>query len=96
MLGDSLRVIFGIVHAHIPVDGNGASFLGAVFPNCNNTVFRYAYVMRRSHIYGSPRRFHYGSNLMYGSGNVIFHSPIRVHNKVTTGFHVSTKDKIVL
>ena len=48
----------------------------------------------RSHIHGSPRRFHYGSNLTDDPGNVIFRSSIRMHNGVATGFDVSTKDKI--
>ena len=51
-------------------------------------------VMPRSHIHGSPRRFHYGSNLTDDTGNAIFRSPIRMHNGVATGFDVSTKDKI--
>ena len=50
--------------------------------------------MPRSHIHGSPRRFHYGSNLTDDPGNAIFRSPIRMHNGVATGFDVSTKDKI--
>ena len=51
-------------------------------------------VMSRSHIHGSPRRFHYGSNLTDDPGLAIFRSPIRMHNGVATGFDVSTKDKI--
>ena len=50
--------------------------------------------MPRSHIHGSTRRFHYGSNLTDDPGNVIFRSPIRMHNGVATGFDVFTKDKI--
>ena len=50
--------------------------------------------MPRSHIHGSPHRFHYGSNLTDDSRNTIFRSPIRMHNGVATGFDVSTKDKI--
>ena len=50
--------------------------------------------MPRSHIHGSPRRFHYGSNLTHDPGNAIFRSPTRMHNGVATGFDVSTKDKI--
>ena len=52
------------------------------------------YIMPRSHIHGSPRRFYYGSNLTDDPGNAIFRSPIRMHHGVTTGFDVSTKDKI--
>ena len=36
--------------------------------------------MPRPHIHGSPRRFHYGSNLTDDSGNDNFRSPIRMHN----------------
>ena len=50
--------------------------------------------MPRSHIHGSPRRFHSGSNLTDYPGNAIFLRPIRMHNGVATGFGVSTKDKI--
>ena len=50
--------------------------------------------MPRSHIHGSPHRFHYGSNLTDDPGNAIFRSLIRMHNGVATGFGVSTKDKI--
>ena len=50
--------------------------------------------MPRSHIHGSPRWFHYGSNLTDDPGNAISLSPIRIHNGVATGFGVSTKDKI--
>ena len=48
-------------------------------------------VMPRSHIHGSPREFHYGSNFTDDPGNAIFSSPIRMHNSVATGFDVSTK-----
>ena len=47
-----------------------------------------------SHIHGSPRRFHHGSNLTDDPGNAIFRSLTRMHNGVATGFDVSTKDKI--
>ena len=50
--------------------------------------------MPRSHIHGSPRRFHYGSNLTGDPGNAIFRSPVRMYNGVVTGFDVFTKDKI--
>ena len=50
--------------------------------------------MPRSHIHGSSRWFHYGSNLMDDPGNDIFCSLIRMHNGVATGFGISTKDKI--
>ena len=49
--------------------------------------------MPRSHIHGSPRRFHYGSNLTDDPGNVIFCRPIRMPNGVATDFDVSTKDQ---
>ena len=50
--------------------------------------------MPRSHIHGSPRRFHYGSNLTDDPGNAIFRSPIRMQTGEATSFDVSTKDKI--
>ena len=49
-------------------------------------------LMPMSHIHGSPRRFHYESNLMDDPGNANFRSPIRMHNVMATGFDVSTKD----
>ena len=41
--------------------------------------------MPRSHIHGSPRRFHCGLNLTDDPGNANFHSMIRMHSVVTTG-----------
>ena len=41
--------------------------------------------MPRSHIHGSPRRFHYGLNLTDDPGNVNFRSPYRMHSVVATG-----------
>ena len=63
----------------------------------NNKILEnidYTCFMPRSHIHGSPRRFHYGSNLTDDPGNAIFRRPIRMPNGVATGFDVSTKDKI--
>ena len=40
--------------------------------------------MPRSHIHGSPHRFHYGSNPTDDPGNDNFRSPIRMHNASTT------------
>ena len=37
-------------------------------------------LMPRSHIHGSPHRFHYGLNLMDDPGNDNFRSPIQMHN----------------
>ena len=54
----------------------------------------FSLLMPRSHIHGSPRRFHYGLNLTDDPGNASFRSPIRMHNGVATGFDLSTKDKI--
>ena len=51
-------------------------------------------LMPRSHIQGSPRRFHYRSNLTDDPRNAIFRSPTRMHNGVATGFDVPSKDKI--
>ena len=62
--------------------------------NTDILIHVYNSVMPRSHIHGSPRRFHYGSNLTDDPGNATFRSPIRMHNGVATGFDVSTKDKI--
>ena len=50
--------------------------------------------MPRSHVHGSPRRFHYGSYLTDDPGNAIFRRLIRMPNGVATGFDVSFKDKI--
>ena len=49
------------------------------------------WLLPRSHIHGSPRRFHYGSDLTDDPGNAIFRSLIRVHNGVATSFDVSAK-----
>ena len=40
---------------------------------------KYAYIMPRSHIHGSPRRFYYGLNLTDDPGSANFRSPIRMH-----------------
>ena len=50
-------------------------------------------VMPKSHIHGSPRRFHYGLNLTDDPGNAVFRSPIRMHSGVATGFDLSTKEE---
>ena len=50
------------------------------------------FIMPRLHIHGSPRRFHYGSNLTDDHGNANFRSLIRMHNVVATGLDVLTKD----
>ena len=50
--------------------------------------------MPRSHIHGSPRRFHCGLNFTDDPGNAIFSSPIRMHNGVAKCFDVSTKGQI--
>ena len=65
-------------------------------PQIENRIMARLYVrsiMPRSHIHGSPRRFHYGLDLTDDPGNVIFCSPIRMHNGVATGFDLSTKDR---
>ena len=51
-------------------------------------------LMPSSHIHGSSRRFHYGSNLMDDPGNANFRSLIRMHNVLAAGFEVSAKDSI--
>ena len=38
------------------------------------------YIIPRSRIHGSPRRFYYGLNLTDDPWNANFHSPIRMHN----------------
>ena len=43
-------------------------------------------LMIRSHIHGSPRRFHYGSNPTDDPGNDNLRSPIRMHNASTTTY----------
>ena len=50
--------------------------------------------MPRSHIRGSPRRFHYRLNLTDDPGTANFRSLIPMHSCVATGFDVSTKDKV--
>ena len=43
-------------------------------------------VMPRSHIHGSPRRSHYGSNTTDDPGNDNFRSLIRMHSAGTTTY----------
>ena len=43
-------------------------------------------VMPRSHIHGSHRRFHYGSNPTGDPGNDNFRSPIQMHSARTTTY----------
>ena len=43
-------------------------------------------VMPKSHIHGSPRRFHYGTNPTDDPGNDHFRSPMRMHNASTTAY----------
>ena len=62
-----------------------------VFPDHTHLQFG---LLPRSHIHGSPRRFHYGSNLTDDPGSAIFRRPIRMPNGVATGFDVSTNDYI--
>ena len=52
--------------------------------------------MPRSHIHGSTRRFHYGSNLRDDLGNANFRSPIRMHNIVATGSYTVYYDVLWL
>ena len=51
-------------------------------------------VMPRSHIHGSPRRFHFGSNPTDDPGNDNFRSPIRVHNASTTTYDYGCNTEI--
>ena len=43
-------------------------------------------LLPRSHIHGSPCRFHYGSNPTDDPGNYNIRSPIRMHNASTTTY----------
>ena len=43
-------------------------------------------IMPRSHIHGSPRRSHYGSNPTDDRGNDNFRSLIQMHNASTTTY----------
>ena len=52
------------------------------------------HIMPRSHIHGSPRRFHYGSNPMDDRGNDNFRSPIRMHNASTTTYDYGCNTEI--
>ena len=50
--------------------------------------------MSRSHIHGSPCRFHYGSNPTDDLGNDNFSSPIRMHNASTTTYDYGCNTEI--
>ena len=50
--------------------------------------------MPRSHIHGSPRRFHYGSNPTDDPENGNFHSPIRMHSASTTTYDYGCNTEI--
>ena len=50
--------------------------------------------MPRSHIHGSLRRFHYGSNPTDEPGNDNFRSPIRMHNASTTTYDYGCNTEI--
>ena len=50
--------------------------------------------MPRSHIHGSPRRFHYGLNLTDDPGNANSRSLIQDAERCDYDFDVSTKDKV--
>ena len=50
--------------------------------------------MPRSHIHGSPRRFHYRSSSTDDPGNDNFHSPIRMHNASTTMYDYGCNTEI--
>ena len=52
------------------------------------------YVMPRSHIHGSPRRFHYGSNPTDDHGNDNFRSLIQMHNVSTTTYDYGCNTEI--
>ena len=51
-------------------------------------------IMPSSHIHGSPRRFHYGSNPTDNPGNDNFRSPIRMHNGSTTTYDYGCNTEI--
>ena len=50
--------------------------------------------MPRSHIHGSPRLFHYGSNLTDDPENDNFLSPMRMHNASTTTYDYGCNTEI--
>ena len=52
-----------------------------------NRAYDHAYLMPRSHIHGSPRRFYYGLNLTDDPGNANFRSPIRMHYMRMIKYH---------
>ena len=52
------------------------------------------FLMPRSHIQGSPRRFHYGSNLTDDPGNNNFRSAMRMHNASTTTYDYGCNTEI--
>ena len=59
-----------------------------------NLANPYPSIMPRSHIHGSPLQFYYGLNLKDDPANANFRSLIRMYSGVTTGFDLSTKDKV--
>ena len=54
-------------------------------PN-SNLVLGMKTLMPRSHIHGTPRRFHYGSDPTDDPGNDNFRSPTQMHNASTTTY----------
>ena len=50
--------------------------------------------MPRSHIHGSPRRFHYGSKPTDDQGNDNFCSPIQMHNASITTYDYGCNTEI--
>ena len=61
---------------------------------CRAAVLFSVSLMPRSHIRGSPRRFHYGSNPTDDPGNDNFYSLIRMHNASTTTYDYGCNTEI--
>ena len=57
-------------------------------------VWRSCSSMPRSHIHGSPRRFHYGSTPTADPGNDNFRNLIRMHNASTTTYDYGCNTEI--
>ena len=54
-------------------------FMSYVRKRTVEEIWRFRFLMPRSHIHGSPPRFYYGFNLTDDPGNANFRSPIRMH-----------------
>ena len=59
-----------------------------------NREYEIIVLMPRSLMYGSPRRFHYGSNPTDDPENDNFRSPIRMHNASTTTYYYGCNTEV--